>query len=278
MTGNPIRVSRSTDANRFLATDQTVWFQEVSAAPIEEQLLGLAEEQRFAAEVDGADASMYPGIYGVFPLTLSAPGPNSGVRPLPCAGLTWVGVHPDHRRKGVLTAMMKHHFEQVHAQDGTYLSALHSSEPAIYGRYGYGWASSELEVGLSRGTTLTAPDLESEAAGISTAVATVADADVPERIRECHVRCAGLGSVVGEARALAGDAHRRQPDRGDRILRTQPKGWRSKRALLLSVTPPTLTFTSVPRLAAGRSRCGPAATIGPDASGQRRVCRVRRQP
>lgn len=207
MTGNPIRVSRSTDANRFLATDQTVWFQEVSAAPIEEQLLGLAEEQRFAAEVDGADASMYPGIYGVFPLTLSAPGPNSGVRPLPCAGLTWVGVHPDHRRKGVLTAMMKHHFEQVHAQDGTYLSALHSSEPAIYGRYGYGWASSELEVGLSRGTTLTAPNLESEAAGISTAVATVADADVPERIRECHVRCTGLGSVVGEASYFARVCH-----------------------------------------------------------------------
>jgi len=199
MSENRIRVGHATDAARFLATDHTVWFAEVPSAPAEEQLIGLAEEQRFAAEVDGCDPATYPGIYGVFPLTLSVPGPGPDPRQVPCAGLTWVGVHPDHRRQGVLSAMLRHHFEQVHAQDGVHVSALHASEPAIYGRHGYGLASLELEVSLGRGTTLHAPELEATAARTTTALATVSDPEVPKRMRECHLASAGLGSVVGDA-------------------------------------------------------------------------------
>ena len=199
MTENPIRVGRASDPERYLATDHTVWFQEVSAAPTEEQLIGIPEGQRFAADVDGSDPGTYPGIYGVCPLTLSIPGLDAGARQVPCAGLTWVGVHPDHRRTGVLTAMLRHHFEQVHEEAGTHVSALHASEPAIYGRHGYGLASLELQVSLGRGTTLTAPHLEDAAASVTTHLATVSDPDVPKRMRECHLGCAGLGSVVGEA-------------------------------------------------------------------------------
>jgi GNAT superfamily N-acetyltransferase len=196
-----IRVGLATDADRYLATDQTVWFAEVAAAPTEEQLLGLPVDQRFAAQieggVDGADETTYPGIYGAFPMTLSIPGEDAGPRQVPCAGLTWVGVHPDHRRRGVLTAMLRHHFEQVHADPGTHVSALHASEPAIYGRHGYGLASLELVVSLSRGATLTAPGLDEAAATITTRMATVTDPGVPERMRECHLAYAELGSVVG---------------------------------------------------------------------------------
>ncbi|HSE09577.1 MAG TPA: GNAT family N-acetyltransferase [Nocardioidaceae bacterium] len=199
MTDNRIRVSRATDSERFLATDHIVWFDEVPAAPAEEQLVGLPEDQRFAAEMDGQDPSTYAGVYGVFPLALTIPGPDAGVRQVPCSGLTWVGVHPDHRRKGVLSAMLRHHLEQVHAEEGTYVSALHASEPAIYGRYGYGLASHELEVTLGRGTTLTAPDLDDAAAAVTTHLATVSDPDVPKRMRECHLASAALGAVVGEA-------------------------------------------------------------------------------
>ena len=198
MTENQIRVGRATDPERYLATDHTVWFQEVPAAPTEEQLIGLSEEQRFAADVEGSDPGTYPGIYGVFPLTLSIPGPDGSTRQVPCSGLTWVGVHPDHRRKGVLTAMLRHHFEQVHEEQGTHVSALHASEPAIYGRHGYGLASLELEVSLGRGTRLDAPDLEDAAAVVTTHLATVSDSDVPKRMRECHLGSAGLGTVVGE--------------------------------------------------------------------------------
>jgi GNAT superfamily N-acetyltransferase len=199
MTDNRVRVGRATDAKRFLATDQTVWFAELPAASTAQQLIGLPEGQRFAADVSGSDPGTYPGVYGVFPLTLSIPGSDAGQRQVPCAGLTWVGVHPDHRRKGVLTAMLRHHLEQVHEERGTHISALHASEPAIYGRHGYGLASLELEVHLGRGTTLTAPHLEDAAAALSTHLATVSDPEVPTRLRECHLGSADLGSVVGDA-------------------------------------------------------------------------------
>jgi hypothetical protein len=139
-------------------------------------------------------------------MTLSVPGPHAAVRQVPCAGLTWVGVHPDHRRKGVLTAMLRHHFEQVHAE-GVHVSALHASEPAIYGRHGYGLASLEMEVTLARGTTLSAPQLEEAVAGVTTQLATVSDPDVPKRMRECHLGSADLGSVVGEAGYYARVCH-----------------------------------------------------------------------
>lgn len=207
MTENRIRVGRATDPERYLATDHAVWFAEVPAASTEEQLLGLPDDRRFAAEVDGSEPGTYPGIYGVFPLTLSVPGPEAGARQVSCAGLTWVGVHPDHRRTGVLSAMLRHHFEQVHEEAGTHVSALHASEPAIYGRHGYGLASLEMEVSLGRGTTLTAPALDGAAAAVTTHLATVSDPDVPKRMRECHLAGAGVGSVVGEAGYYARICH-----------------------------------------------------------------------
>ena len=207
MTHTQIHVGRAVDAARFLATDHTVWFAEVPAADTEEQLIGLAEEHRFAADVEGSEQGTYPGVYGVFPLTMSIPGPQASVRQVPCAGLTWVGVHPDHRRKGVLTAMLRHHFEEVRHQHGTAVSALHASEPAIYGRYGYGLASLELEVTLGRGTALTSPHLEDAAAAVSTQMARISDTDVHKRLRECHLGAAPLGSVVGHPGYYARISH-----------------------------------------------------------------------
>lgn len=192
-----IRVGVATDADRYRATDDTVWFNEALPYPSELMLTGLRPDQRFAAETDDADGTTYAGIYGVFPLELAVPGPGGDPRLVPCAGLTWVAVHPDHRRRGVLTAMLRHHFEQVRAEPGTHVSALHASEPAIYGRHGYGLASLDLEVSLSRGARLVAPGLDEAAATVQVRMASVTDDDVPRRMRECQRATAGLGTVVG---------------------------------------------------------------------------------
>ncbi len=196
-----IRVVRATDPERFLNSDHTIWFDEVSDDPLDLQLRGVPADQRFVAELPGVDVDpgTYPGIYGVRPMHLSVPDGEGAGRMLPVAGLTWVGVHPDHRRRGLLTAMLRHHFAQSR-DEGVHVSALHASEPAIYGRHGYGLASIEHSTELGRGTTLTAPHLEDEVATLQTRMVDATGPDIAARRRRCDLAIgpACVGSIVGD--------------------------------------------------------------------------------
>ena len=69
---------------------------------------------------------------GIYSKELTVPG-----RTVPCAGVTWVTVAPTHRRRGVLTAMMRRQLEEVHEQQREPVAALWASEASIYGRFGY---------------------------------------------------------------------------------------------------------------------------------------------
>jgi predicted acetyltransferase len=75
------------------------------------------------------------GGAGASPFELSVPGGS-----LPCAGVTAVGVHPTHRRRGVLRSMMDAQLRDVHER-GEPIAALWASEETIYARFGYGIAS-----------------------------------------------------------------------------------------------------------------------------------------
>lgn len=201
MSTSEVRVARADDDARYLATDHVVWFDEPDPRPVEEQLVGVPADQRFAADlVDSTDAdpTSYPGIYGVRPLQLAVPTAD-GARLVPCAGLTWVGVHPDQRRRGVLTAMLRHHVEQTH-REGVALSGLHASEGAIYGRHGWGVATQSSTVTLGRGTELRAAHLDEAAAAIRTRLADLSEDGIAQRIRDCHLTVAEAspGTVVGE--------------------------------------------------------------------------------
>ena len=72
---------------------------------------------------------------------------------IPVAGLTWVGVHPQHRRRGILSAMIDQHFADC-VERGETVSALFATEAAIYGRFGYGLAAQDLRLTVPRGATL----------------------------------------------------------------------------------------------------------------------------
>jgi ribosomal protein S18 acetylase RimI-like enzyme len=219
-----VRVERATDMRRYLASDKLVWFDSLADTdPPEVQMRGVPEDQRFAAEVVGSevDPATYAAIYGVRPMQLSVPDGSGTGRPVPVAGLTWVGVHPDHRRRGLLTAMLRHHFAQTR-HEGGYLSALHASEPGIYGRHGYGLASLELEIEMSRGTAFTAPDIEDDAGAITTRLATISDPGIAERRRriDLDLMSANVGTIVGAAefyaelcRVTAEETRDSEPDR-----------------------------------------------------------------
>ncbi|MFB7592466.1 GNAT family N-acetyltransferase [Streptomyces sp. NPDC056169] len=76
------------------------------------------------------------GTAGAYSFELTLPG--GAVTPV--AGVSAVGVVPSHRRRGVLSAMMRHQLTDVRAR-GEYLSVLLASEALIYGRFGYGPAT-----------------------------------------------------------------------------------------------------------------------------------------
>jgi predicted acetyltransferase len=56
------------------------------------------------------------------------------------AGVMAVGVLPTHRRRGVLTAMMRRQLADAHER-GEPLATLYAAEGGIYGRFGYGCAA-----------------------------------------------------------------------------------------------------------------------------------------
>ncbi|MDQ2625330.1 MAG: GNAT family N-acetyltransferase [Actinomycetota bacterium] len=80
--------------------------------------------------------------------------PVPGAR-IPISGLTWVGVHPSHRRRGLLRAMIDDHFARSLAR-GEAVSALWAAEMAIYGRFGYGLAAQSVSLKIPRGASLRA--------------------------------------------------------------------------------------------------------------------------
>ncbi|MGX1370015.1 putative acetyltransferase [Streptomyces canus] len=73
------------------------------------------------------------GTAGAFGFRVTVPGGAS----VPAAGVTMVGVAGTHRRRGVLTSMMRRQLDDVRSW-GEPLAVLTASEPVIYGRFGYG--------------------------------------------------------------------------------------------------------------------------------------------
>ncbi len=70
-----------------------------------------------------------------FSFSVTVPGGE-----LPMAGVTMVGVHPTHRRRGLLRQLMRRQLDDVHAR-GEPLAGLWASEGLIYQRFGYGLAT-----------------------------------------------------------------------------------------------------------------------------------------
>ena len=87
------------------------------------------------------------GTAAIFSYEMAVPGGS-----LPCGGVTRVSVQSTHRRRGLLTAMMRRQLDDMHER-GEALAALYASEAPIYGRYGYGLATylAQLEVERARG-------------------------------------------------------------------------------------------------------------------------------
>jgi predicted acetyltransferase len=93
------------------------------------------------------DEGLVVGTAGVYSMQLMIPGGE-----LPMAGVTMVGVHPTHRRRGLLRQMMRQQLDDIHER-GEAIAGLWASEATIYQRFGYGLATLAASFEIERGRT-----------------------------------------------------------------------------------------------------------------------------
>ena len=93
------------------------------------------------------DGDRCVGTAGAFTFRVTVPGGAS----VPAAGVTMVSVSGTHRRRGILTAMMRRQLDDIRGW-GEPLAVLTASEPEIYGRFGYGIGTHQVnaEIDTSR--------------------------------------------------------------------------------------------------------------------------------
>lgn len=169
-----------------------------------------AEHERTIAVFDDDDIV---ATAGAFTFAMTAPGGVS----VPTAGVTYVGVRPTHRRRGVLLGMMRRQLNDIHDR-GEPIAALWASEAAIYGRFGYGLASQLLRVELDRVDATVRADITDDP-GVR--VRLVSPSTVTEEIERIEVQLAGRrpGSFVRDKRWIE-------------ALVQDPQSWRNGRSSL----------------------------------------------
>jgi predicted acetyltransferase len=142
---------REAALRKMSEVDETAFGEGFSDEDISSPIFGVMDDDRtFLAW----ESDQVVGVSANFSLDISVPGGS-----VPTAGVTFIGVRPTHRRRGVMTAML----DNLHA-DGLRraepMAALWAADPAIYPRFGYGRASRLMRTVIKRahGTLSDAPE------------------------------------------------------------------------------------------------------------------------
>ncbi len=118
----------------------------------------LIEQRRPSVDLDrfriAVDDGQIVAVAGAFAFDVTLPGGTT----VPASGVTWVSVAATHRRRGVLTELMRRLDEQADER-GEPVAALFASEGGIYRRFGYGIATSMRWVEIDRAAAVLHPGL-----------------------------------------------------------------------------------------------------------------------
>jgi predicted acetyltransferase len=118
-----------------------------ASVPTDEEIArerSMAELDRSYAAFDG---SRIVGAASVFTMPMTVPGGETTI-----GYVTGVGVVPTHRRRGINTALMRRVLEDARDR-GEALAVLYASEGGIYGRFGYGLATTNLSIDVENART-----------------------------------------------------------------------------------------------------------------------------
>src|SRR6266568_1036745 len=139
----PIRPIGEDELDAFLNVDEHAF--NTSPWSDDDRRVGI-DRFEFDRTLAAFDDTTPVGVTMCYSFRLSVPGQEV----LPAAGVTFVAVLPTHRRRGVLSSLMRRQLADVRDR-GEPLAILWASESVIYPRYGYGRASWYLGFTLRRG-------------------------------------------------------------------------------------------------------------------------------
>ena len=137
----PVRVLTDEDWPSVLQVDSNAF-----GSTFEAEVLDAERELHEPGRTLGAfDGTTLVGLTTAFSFELTVPGATA-----PAAGISWVGVLPTHRRRGVLRTLMTTQLYDVRERGREAVAILWASEPVIYGRFGYGLASRAFSLKVPR--------------------------------------------------------------------------------------------------------------------------------
>jgi predicted acetyltransferase len=123
------------DYESFMASSYSVFLQDLQKDEIDLTRKFTDLDRMFGFH----DGTRWVATSGAFGKDVVLPG---GVV-APVAAVTAVTVSPSHRRRGLLTAMMRHQLDDIRTRGTEAIAMLFASEALIYGRFGYGMASAD---------------------------------------------------------------------------------------------------------------------------------------
>jgi predicted acetyltransferase len=133
--GYPIRAVDESELHAFTGVLNQAFNSTWPPAAMLELDRKVVEPERTLAAFDG---DRIVGTALAFSFGLTVPGGSE----LGTAGVSFVAVLPTHRRRGILTQLMRRQLTDIAAGDEP-LAALFASEAVIYGRFGYGQATDQ---------------------------------------------------------------------------------------------------------------------------------------
>jgi predicted acetyltransferase len=135
MTDLELRPIELTELPAYYRTLSEVFLEE----PKDEDREGLGTIFEPERSLAAFDSGAVVATAGIFSRDLTLPG-----GPRPSAAISLVSVQPTHRRRGLLTAMMRRQLTGLHEEQQEPVAVLWASEGSIYRRFGYGVAARQL--------------------------------------------------------------------------------------------------------------------------------------
>ena len=128
----PIRAVEAHELDAFRRSNEHAFLDGPPTEQHRAEMLDRIEFDRTLAAFDGTTPVASAAIWS---FRMTVPGALAAA-----AGVTWIAVMPSHRRRGILSSLMRRQIDDIHER-GEPIAVLWASDARIYGRFGYGRAS-----------------------------------------------------------------------------------------------------------------------------------------